>query len=367
MTAATAPAVPPPLARARRDPWFLDRYCRKVRLGRVQLGSGQVVSAAVQRNVLRTLAGHADPDGSNCRIGMELLADETELDERTCRRAVRALELAGHVLTLLGGRKHPGGRGRVSRYRVIVRPELVPQMFPEMFPDPDAPVPPVITPLTSGNERGADDPKRGADGPPTGLFPGGNPHIPQSATPPEPPARPPAGASRPGCRDHPDQRAPFCPNCRDVRRGSWARGCARHRRRRDGCDACGGVAVRAAWPPPCDHGKVRAECLTCTSADGFCVHGSRGGVTSDGTPWCPRCRRELADNAAAELAHPCPICGARDPKIGLPGAPCRLCVELVELTTLPVDDDDGPAPPSPAAAGEAPEPHSHLGDQGVPT
>jgi len=332
----TAPAGSP---RARRtsNPWRVIRYCRLLQLEPQVVtcdedGRPRRVGKVPQKAMLMILASYADPDGTGARPAMARLAADVGTDERTARRTVRALELGGHLVTLLGGRFGENGR-RANRYRILIRPDVEAAQLTAGADDEP-------TPAAADVRGGVTPPAAGGGAPPTCQVPRGNPQ-----TPGDPPGfddarRPLRGAGPPGCAAHKARRL-GCPDCLDQRRAGWSPGCGRHRRRRTGCTDC--ATARPSPGPvtaPCPQGRDGCQPWK-PGCDCECRHGRPGGSPAT----CALCRSVAAGAALAALDGPgegCPVCGHDEPTAPRDGRPCARCAPVV-----------APPPPAAGAAGAA--------------
>lgn len=318
------------------NPWRCIRYCRKLGLDPVDLGDGgRRVGKQAQRAMLLVLASYANPDGDGGYQSMRQLGQDAGTDERSARRAVRALELAGHLVTLLGGRRGENGR-LANRYRILIRPDLEAAQLAEDLAGEWEGAADLL-------EDGAMPPAGGGSAPPTCPVPGGAPQTPTDPPRFDRPRLALRAAAGPVCPTHPVRR-PWCPDCRDERRAGWPGGCDRHRRRRRGCADCAAATARAA-PVACPHGqpadaggRASGDCPRCVAEAGDCPHGSPDLRLADGRPRCPLCRVTIRPDDPGQSPppadldvgeEPCPVCGYDDPTLAAGGL-CARCAVVVE-------------------------------------
>lgn len=103
---------------AAAGPWACSAWARRVTIpdGTV---AGRTVRGATAKAVLLLLASYARPNGTGARPGVERIAGELAVDERTVRAALRRLVELGLILPV---QHRYGGRGNATVYRLIMGP-----------------------------------------------------------------------------------------------------------------------------------------------------------------------------------------------------------------------------------------------------
>jgi hypothetical protein len=181
------------------DPWACIRWVRQYAHPERVVVEGRVVSAMAQKAVLTALADRADPDGTNARPSVATVAYEADMDERTARVALRALELAG----LITVRRARPWHEEANRYTVVMRPDLHVVADPPAAGDEPLESPPEAVDDPAA-DPGHSAPPVGALRPPTCPVPREPPVVPQDRQGPR---------RRAGCARHPDRAVAGCRDC----------------------------------------------------------------------------------------------------------------------------------------------------------
>lgn len=133
------PVPPSPLHAADRFDW-----CQMIRRARV-LPSVKLVA--------RALADYANRDGTSIHPGVQRLADDTCLCEKTVRTALKKLAGSGLIECLFDGSK-AGRRGRASEWRLTFPADITTRV-PMLDPDHRARLTPITTPVPLTGVRAA--------------------------------------------------------------------------------------------------------------------------------------------------------------------------------------------------------------------
>lgn len=271
----------------RWDPWLPMRFARSVHLEASQVPGAQA-SVQLQRTVLLIIASYADPDGGHANPSVPTIAADAGVNERTARRALRALEAAGLVRTRTGD---PRGQ-RSNRYQLVLPPRA--GEGPALHAVGDVEHDP------SDRPRRRPRPGSGSVREVGGVPPAWGHHAPRPApvpkNPPYPPSRPQAGdgagtPDEPGGPAAPGSPPPPATPAGGSPRPARRTGCDRHPRRAvPGCPACGN---RDPLPPDrrarsspqrADPARIVAELRSERGWDRGTPHRRRGGGRPSGQP-----------------------------------------------------------------------------------
>ena len=179
----------------RWDPWAPTKFARSVQLSpsRVQ---GAQASVPLQRTVLLIIASYADPDGGRANPSVPTIAADAGVDERSARRALRALESAGLVRTAGGD---PRGQ-RSNRYALVMsrwRPlRAVPDPEGTELPDEGGAGDGAAVLGETGRQAAASNARDGADSHDVGPAASEAPPAAEKGGSAEPPGRPPHSRRR---------------------------------------------------------------------------------------------------------------------------------------------------------------------------
>lgn len=174
------------------DPWAPMRFARSVPL-EPSRAAGAYASVQLQRTVLLIIASYADSDGSHANPSVPTIACGAGVDERTARRALRALEMAGLVRTRTGD---PRGQ-RSNRYSLAMERWRRLRAVPDPEPPYEGGADDDVTVLgEAGRQAAAHDASDGADSHDVGPVTSEALPAAEKGGPAEPPGRPPRSRRR---------------------------------------------------------------------------------------------------------------------------------------------------------------------------